>query len=73
MDKGRSKHMGGTGLGLAIVKHLVHNMGGDLGYESNEPKGSVFWVELKHAHTPLNTMDEPVDDTPLKTWKVIVV
>lgn len=63
VDKGRSKHMGGTGLGLAIVKHLVHNMGGSLGYEPNEPKGSVFWVELKHAHTPLHTMDEPVDDT----------
>ena len=46
VDKGRSKHMGGTGLGLAIVKHLVANMDGHVGLLPNEPKGSLFWVEL---------------------------
>ena len=63
VDKGRSRGVGGTGLGLAIVKHLVHNMGGDVGYEPNDPKGSIFWVELKHAYAPLHTMDELVEDT----------
>jgi two-component system phosphate regulon sensor histidine kinase PhoR len=46
VDRGRSKHMGGTGLGLSIVKHLVANMGGIVGVEPNEPRGSKFWVEL---------------------------
>ncbi|MCA9537715.1 MAG: PAS domain-containing protein [Myxococcales bacterium] len=50
VDAGRSKHMGGTGLGLSIVKHLVANMDGTVGVESNEPRGSVFWVDLPGEH-----------------------
>ena len=46
-DPGRSREMGGTGLGLAIVKHLAEAMGGQVGVEANDPKGSIFWVELK--------------------------
>lgn len=34
---------GGTGLGLSIVQALAHLLGGDVGYEHNEPQGSVFW------------------------------
>jgi two-component system, OmpR family, phosphate regulon sensor histidine kinase PhoR len=46
VDPGRSREMGGTGLGLSIVKHLVESMGGDVGVEANEPRGSRFWVDL---------------------------
>ncbi|MDD5305989.1 MAG: ATP-binding protein [Deltaproteobacteria bacterium] len=45
-DPGRSREMGGTGLGLAIVKHLVLAMGGEVGMESVEPRGSCFWFVL---------------------------
>jgi len=37
---------GGTGIGLAIVKKAVQSMQGTVGLESEEGKGSKFWVEL---------------------------
>ncbi|MFW5966012.1 MAG: sensor histidine kinase [Persicimonas sp.] len=47
VDEGRSREVGGTGLGLSIVKNLVATMGGDVGYEPAEPRGSKFWFELE--------------------------
>jgi two-component system phosphate regulon sensor histidine kinase PhoR len=52
VDPGRSREMGGTGLGLSIVKHLIQAMGGAVGYTPNEPKGSIFWIELETADVP---------------------
>jgi two-component system phosphate regulon sensor histidine kinase PhoR len=49
VDPGRSREVGGTGLGLSIVKHLVETMAGDVGVEANEPRGSIFWLELPAA------------------------
>lgn len=46
VDPGRSRNLGGTGLGLAIVKHLVQGMGGEVGLESEPPRGSCFWFEI---------------------------
>jgi two-component system phosphate regulon sensor histidine kinase PhoR len=49
IDPGRSRAMGGTGLGLSIVKHLIETMGGSVGVAANQPRGSIFWVELDLA------------------------
>ena len=35
-----------SGLSLATARHLVRLMGGDIGYQPGEPKGSVFWFHL---------------------------
>jgi signal transduction histidine kinase len=36
----------GTGIGLALVQKSVERMGGTVGLESEERKGSKFWIEL---------------------------
>jgi signal transduction histidine kinase len=36
----------GTGIGLALVRKVVLRMGGRLGVESEEGRGSRFWIEL---------------------------
>ena len=42
----------GTGIGLALVRKVVQRMGGRLGVESEEGKGSRFWLELKLWQKP---------------------
>ncbi|MDR7333542.1 ATP-binding protein [Roseateles asaccharophilus] len=36
----------GTGLGLVVTRHLVEQMGGRIGVDSQPGVGSCFWVEL---------------------------
>ncbi len=45
-DNSTTRQYGGTGLGMAISRQLVDLMGGNLGVESEEGKGSVFWFEI---------------------------
>lgn len=73
LDGSATRRHGGTGLGLAIAHRLVKLMGGDIGVESVEGKGSTFWFTIRLSPATTATNGHFQANGALQQLRVLVV
>jgi two-component system sensor histidine kinase/response regulator len=72
-DTSATRKYGGTGLGLIISKHLSEMMGGRIGVETKEDKGSTFWFTAVLQKQPEGKEALTVPPADIRGKKILLV
>jgi two-component system sensor histidine kinase/response regulator len=73
LDASTTRKYGGAGLGLVISKQLVELMKGEIGVQSKEGAGSIFWFALQLEAAPHQEEPAVEPNAQAQNSKILVV
>ncbi|MDP9088935.1 MAG: response regulator [Pseudomonadota bacterium] len=73
IDASTTRHYGGTGLGLSIVRRLAELMQGEVGVDSTEGSGSLFWFTARFGTSSRKLAHAVFDAQTLTNRRALIV